>query len=769
MFELLLLVALALLVAPVVSLVLSLGLQGRVRRLEARLEALEADRRAAGAAPPVAREAAEAPAPAPPPAAPPAPAPVAVSAPAPSPVVPRPRPRAPAEPLPVRPPPQPARRGASLSQIEGLLGERWLNRAGALVLVLGIGFFLKYAFDNQWIGPTGRIAIGLLVGIAFLTAGERLQRAAYRVPAQGLAAAGIATLYLSVYAAYGFYRLVPQPAAFALMVLVTAAAMAVAIRHDARAIAILASVGGFLTPVLLSTGQDAAIPLFTYLAVLDAGILASAYWRRWPELPLLSFAFTHALYWAWFDEWYRPEKLAVALVAASVFFGLFALAGPVEAARGRLGPRLDVLSGGTALVTLAAPTAYFLAARAILSPEYRTALGLLCLALAAFYVLLGQWTLRAIRDTGQVAVLYVALALAFLTLTFPVQFTEHTVTIAWSVEGVALLWGGFRLAAPKLRGSALAILALAGARWLTLLERPGWHEGRFLVDHPLLLATACFVAACALAAALYRTREAEAVPWEAAARPVLVLAAFGSGALFVSAEIFAYRPLAYWLPSAHRSVLVTLVWAVIAPPLLLLARGDRTRILLGATTALLAVVGLVSAGLAGDWRRVAPELRPAVVNLRFVAGLLIVALYGLYARLAPELPVAATTRARLRAAGGAAAALFLLWHLSAEIMLLPLGGTPRGEAAKIRNMGLSLLWTAYALAAIGAGIRWNVAPVRLGAIGLFAVTVAKVFLVDLAELDAVYRILSFLVLGGVLLLASFLYTRYRGRIGGGPP
>src|SRR5262249_26784879 len=86
-------------------------------------------------------------------------------------------------------------------QWESWLGRTWLNRVGAIILVFGVGFFLKYAFDNRWIGPAGRVMLGVLAGLALLLVGERLQRAAYRIPAQGVAAAGIATLYLSVYAA----------------------------------------------------------------------------------------------------------------------------------------------------------------------------------------------------------------------------------------------------------------------------------------------------------------------------------------------------------------------------------------------------------------------------------------------------------------------------------------------------------------------------------------------------------------------------------------
>lgn len=792
MLGLMVLVPLLLLIVPLgllVVLIVTLSVRGRVRRLEARLEAIERELGARGVSAPagsslaVARAALPEAPPARPdgavetatPEAPPAvvmPPAAAAALPAePAAVPPVPSPGAAPPPASViEPPTDAARGGTPASGAEWRLGAAWLNRVGVVILVLGIGFFLKYAFDNDWIGPAGRVTVGLLAGALLLGLGERLARAAYRVPAQGLTAAGLATLYLSVYAAHVLYRLVGELPAFGFMALTTATGIGLAIRHDAQAIALLASLGGLLTPILLASGRDAPGALFTYLGLLDAGILASAYWRRWTALQVVAFAGTQLVYSGWFSAQYRPSTLTVALAGATGLYLLFALIAPV----GLLGrPRDGEAAGearrigrGAALVALAAPLAYFAAARAILAPAHRTALGLVCLAVAALHALLGAWTVRRPDAAGVPAVLQFALAVAFLTLIFPAQFAEHTVVIAWSAEAIVLLWGGFRLADRRLRVGALLVLALAGLRWLWLIgESPG-SPGPFLTGNPLFLATVGLVAGAVAAASGYRQRDPEPVGWEAGAWPALMLGAVSCTAGFVTVEI---QRAPGFGPSTdgYRAVLATVVWAVATVPLLLLAAQDRTRIVLGAATLLLGLLALISATVDVEhWRGISPLLRRPVLNVRFLEGMLLVALWQWYRRLAPGFPVATERgRARLGALAGGVVAGLLLWHLSAEVLLMPI----EGAAPKLRQLGLTVLWTFYALGAMALGLRQASAKLRLAALALFGLTVAKVFMVDLAGLDAGYRILSFLLLGSVLILASFVYARSgrRGAAGQG--
>ena len=665
---------------------------------------------------------------------------------------------------PPTPAPTPAPRGvAEVGQWEGRLGGTWLSRVGAILFFLGVGFFLKHAFEQDWIGPAGRVLAGLVAGVAMMAVGVRLARGAtYRVPAQSLVAVGIGVLYLSLYAAHAFYDLVQAPAAFVAMAVVTAVGFATALRLDSRALAVLATLGGLLTPVILSTDTDAAAALFTYLAILDLGVLFVAYRRGWRGLALLAFAGTQLLYWSWLDRWYQAERLPTAFAWATAFFLAFA----VWALRGSESERPGaVVRIGRALIILAAPVLYFAAARRILHDASGRRLALLALALAAGYYLAARAAARSSGDP-RVALLHRALALGFLALAPAVTLGPLHLVIVWSVVGLALVMGGFALGATRLRAGGLAISALAWARWFAELGENTGRAGTFLLAHPALPATIAIALTAALGARVYRARErgeARLGRGEHLVRPILLLVAIGSAALLVAAELDQYRTLV--IPPPYVPIVKSVVWMLVAMALLALARGDGTRVLFGVATVLL--LALVGEALGGTdrWARIQPSLRPAVSNPRFLAGCLLVVLAWLYGQVASALPyLSERARRWLGALGsvGAAAPAPLEPERRGRPDAVARDAIRAREAPQrdpVRAVG-DLRVHRHGLGALAEDT-----PLRIGAILLFTVTVLKVLVVDLADLDALYRILSVLVLGATLLIASFLYARSRQRPG----
>src|SRR5579863_836385 len=208
--------------------------------------------------------------------------------------------------------------------LETQVGLTLINRIGVITLVLGIGFFFKWAVDNEWIGPRGRVELGVLAGLAALGVAHYLWRKGQQIFAQGITGVGIAILYLAIYAAFGFYELIPQGFAFGCMFVATLLACALALRYDAIAIAALGLLGGYLTPVLLSTGEDHPWFLFTYTLILNVGVVALVRVKGWQPLEMLGVAATFILYWGWFAGRFTDEKRLVATFFALVYYALFA-------------------------------------------------------------------------------------------------------------------------------------------------------------------------------------------------------------------------------------------------------------------------------------------------------------------------------------------------------------------------------------------------------------------------------------------------------------
>ncbi len=206
------------------------------------------------------------------------------------------------------------------------LGPKLLVGTGALAFVVFLGLFVKYAWENEWVGPWGRVLSGATLSLLLVLCGLRLLGREYRPLGQGLAATGFAGLYLAGYGAHAFYALIPRGAAGLLMVVVTASAVSLAVRLDTRLLATLAWLGGYLTPLLLSTGQDQALSLYAYLLLLALGGLALDRLETWGETLPIAFTGTMLLYAGWYGQHYRAERFEVAALGVALFTVVFGAA-----------------------------------------------------------------------------------------------------------------------------------------------------------------------------------------------------------------------------------------------------------------------------------------------------------------------------------------------------------------------------------------------------------------------------------------------------------
>ena len=346
---------------------------------------------------------------------------------------------------------------ANARGLETVIGSQWLNRIGIIAVLIGVAYFLNYAFENEWIAPVGRIVIGLLAGIAVLIGSEVFRHRGYRVFSFSLKAIGLGVLYLSLWAAFHVYELISKALAFAGMVAVTSATLWLSLRETAEVLALFALVGGFLTPVLLFNGRNDGLALFVYLTILDMAGLFLARMKQWHSLLLLSVISTGFLFFAWYGRFYTQQQLALTLTFATLFFLIFAL-GVVSAS----GPSGSTGSALPFVVALLNALIYFSQVYEPLGKLGPAEKAWCALGLTAFYFWLA-WQFRGRPEapaSRKVLALHLTLAVAFLAVAIAIEFSSTWITLFWFVEAGILMGLGFAYGPSLLRWQALAVIAV---------------------------------------------------------------------------------------------------------------------------------------------------------------------------------------------------------------------------------------------------------------------------------------------------------------------
>lgn len=346
---------------------------------------------------------------------------------------------------------------------------KWLTLVGVIAVLLGVAFFLQYAFTNNLIGETGRVALGLIAGAAFLFAGEFFYKkhSSYSAFITG---GGIGLLYLSVYASSALYHMIGQTPAFFFMIMVTATSVLLAVRYNLIWIAGLGLLGGFLTPVLLSTGERHDVSLWNYVILLDVGMLAVAYFKKWSPLIWGSFIGTMFLVFPtalgggyaqsgfWSPVFYLLVFWAV-FEAAILIFYYFHEEKPEQA------EFIFVLANG---VVFAAGI------YSLLNPHYHATIGFLPFLMAVAYTGVALAGIALRREERSLFLFPAGMAIFFLTLVFPMSFEGMWITISWFLEAALIAWIGFA-AGTNLAAFSIPVAIVAYLR-LTFVDGSLWNN-----------------------------------------------------------------------------------------------------------------------------------------------------------------------------------------------------------------------------------------------------------------------------------------------------
>jgi len=407
--------------------------------------------------------------------------------------------------------------------LEQVIGRKWLGWVAILLIFGAAVFFLKYAFENRWIGELGRVILGLAAGVALVWLGHERYRKQWRYFSRILTGGGIAILYLSVYGAFGYYHLIDQRGAFVFLAILVAEAFFLAAVYDAPSIAIMALAGGFLVPILLSTGRDQYGILFTYITLLDLGMLGAVIGRTWRGIGSLAYVGTQFLFWAWYTGHYHSEKRAGALLFQAAIFLLFLLADLAPHLRRRA-------SGVEEWVRLAVnPFVFYATCYGLLNDDHHEWMAALALLLALVYAALARAELALRPMDRRMLLVTLGTALTFVTLAIPIQLESNWITIAWAVEAVVLLPSGLETGARPLRLLSTIVFALAFGRFL-FQDTPWDSRAAFTpIFNRYFLGMLALTACLAAAAYLYRP-----------ARAALVAGLAAFGVLWIGSSFEAY-------------------------------------------------------------------------------------------------------------------------------------------------------------------------------------------------------------------------------------
>jgi uncharacterized membrane protein len=639
-----------------------------------------------------------------------------------------------------------------LNYLERLVGTRWLNYAGALVTLAGTAFLLKFLYDRGWIGPAGRVSIGMGIGAALLYLGEVKLRKRHDLFSQAVSASGCGALFLTAFLSFKFYEFNDRTGTFALLCWFALFSVALAVVRRGAVLAFLGLICAYLTPYLLSTGQDQAESLFAYIAVLALTVAAVTAVRDWRGIVSLSFAFSWIYYVGWFSRFYYQERLPIAVIGA---VGLIVLFGTAALVRGLWNKTAARMEECIILAAASISGLYFL--WDILSKEHEMVLGLLLCGLTLFALAALNAARRRKASTPVLESALLGIASGSLLLVIPACFSADGAMLAWALAAVVFADMGAR--------SRRVLLEIAAGFCLLMgpfagLYQDVSHTGVFIpVANSVFLAWVGVVASWFIVGFRYfRLYAMKPIQRNIGVAGVALQIA----ASFMLIGLLSYEVIAWFRGQIQcagsnepflkdwRNAALCALWAFY--PWLWLVWA-KTKIRLYELSAIhYCVLGFTFLLLMADFHH-----RDTLVFLNFVflAGLLLPAGIFFIASKMSE------SRTWIKPALQIFAHLLCVILIAVELYQgLYLSTWTAASRDWVRMALISVAWALYATVLLVIGIARNLQSWRWLALGLLGVTLLKVLFLDMAEVRQLWRVLSFLALGALLMICSYVYSRH---------
>lgn len=686
------------------------------------------------------------------------------------------------------------------ADIEKFIGENLINKIGIVITVIGVAIGTKYAIDHELISPLTRIILGYLFGLGLLIFALKLRKK-YENFSSVLLSGSMAIMYFITYFAFSFYNLFPQYVAFGLMIIITGMTVTGAISYNRQVIAHIGLVGAYAVPYLLSSHSGNVAILFTYIAIINIGILVISFRKYWKPLYFSSFFLTWLILLTWFLFRYSPEQnFAIASVFGMIFFMEFYFM--FLAYKLLQKEKFDFYD---IILLLANSSIFYFVGYTILLKD-KTGdqfLGLFTLGNAVIHLIVSIIVFRQKLADRNLFYFVFGLVIIFLTIAIPVQLNGNWVTLLWTGEAALLFWIGrtqgvrfyeitsyvlvylafFSILSswgpsseppdpqgtvprivPFLNISFLTSLIFSASIWFIVrLDRNSKYQPAFgsRVELGKIIS---FSFAGILLLSLYYTFSTE-ISRHFDQLYAASLREAGSASATESFRFHNYdirRFKTVWL--INYSLLFFSVISFFNIVRIKDKSWGSINLALNAITILVFLcVGLyVLSELRKSYLAPArPDLYPTTlfsIGIRYVS-LLFAALLFVPTRkyLSSDFM---NTSPNLRYSFDIMLYSAIIWYLSSEL----LNWMNIGHSTQSYKLALSILWGSYSLLLIAIGIWKKKRHLRIGAIVLFTVTLAKLFLYDISHLDTISKTIVFVTLGVLLLIISFLYNKYRNMI-----
>ena len=630
---------------------------------------------------------------------------------------------------------------------EKFIGENLFGKIGILIFVIGVGFFVKYAIDKNWINETFRTVLGFLTGAALLFVAERLQKK-YRTFSSLLAGGAFAVFYLTVAIAFHYYHIFSQTVAFIILIAITVFMSVLSVIYDRRELAIIALVGGFLAPFIVSSGEGSYQVLFTYVSILNLGMFGLSIYKKWSELPIISFVFTCLIMASFLLLNYSSRSTIISghlLMFATLFYFIFLL--PVFSIL--RGEKIQAMSRGLVFVIITNNFVYLLSGILFLRNMGLSfkASGLLSLFIALVNLGLVLWLWKSRKDYKFLVHTTLGLVLTFVSITIPIQLDGNYITLLWASEMVLLLW---LYVQSKIRVYEYAAKILVGLTFVSYLmdvySVMFEHHSLSTIFLNSSFATSLFVGLATGAFALLMEYYHQ---FFSTARR-LKYSFWNPLMLIISVAILYYTfmmEFSLYFEGATRSGAMFLFTAVSISSVCYAFR-KRFPITKHLTSYILAIGANVLVYIINIWGDqriwtsppvVLPWLTAAFViaNLYYVARLYYTTI-GIKPRFTVYINVLAT----------------FIWVTMVRSFLWQVG-------VDEFSAGLSLSLSIAGFVQMGLGMRLHQKVLRMVSLATFGIVLLKLVFDDLWAMPTIGKIIVFIILGLILLILSFLYQKLK--------